>query len=144
MKILRAAVFVILLVSCGKTSKPAINSDQLRNLIPGKYQGKYNAGLEEFDIKQDGTFSQKFSQDGVTVYEQSGSWSVKPLEDRYLINFAPFMDLEMAILKQGKPQQVAERTATFYDDEPRIWFFRDIDYFIVRQAADKAKADREK
>jgi len=56
-----------------------------------------------------------------------------PLSLEEVKTFDPFMDLRAAILGNEGPRRVGVCQATFYADEPRIYFFRDMHYFIVKR-----------
>ena len=105
---------------------------EVKELICGKYAGRYAKGWEFFEIKPDGTFNQVFVQNGKTNYNSQGTWSFKKFEDRYFIEFKSFMNLSETILT-GKPPEDGMARATYFDDEPRIYFSQDIDYFITKQ-----------
>jgi hypothetical protein len=136
--LLLTLVMIALFSGCKKTAPPALSEDRVRDLISGKYEGDYDGGWEYFDVRTNGTFSQTFIQNGVTVYSLEGKWTFEKMEDRYLVWFGPFMDLRDAIVaKGGSPEKVASCQATFYEDEPRIYFFRKIYYFVVKPAEKK-------
>jgi hypothetical protein len=121
-----------MIVGCNRPNKPPPSLADVKALICGKYQGRYNKGTEYFEIRSDGTFSQAFIQAGVTNYGLEGKWNLENMADRYLVRFTPFMDLEEAILHGKNPEKVNSRTATFFDDESRLFFIGDLDYFIVK------------
>jgi hypothetical protein len=47
------------------------------------------------------------------------------------------MDSRDAILKRGPPVRSGSTAGTFFEDEPKVWFFGDIGYFIAKQADTK-------
>lgn len=124
----------MLLLGCGKPTAPPLGPKDVKALICGNYEGRYNRGVEYFQIAPDGTFTQKLVQGGKTAYDHKGRWSFERMQDRYLVTFEPFMDLSDAITNGKSPAQIRGYVATFYDDEPRIYFSRDIDYFITKQS----------
>ena len=133
MRTLLLIVTAILVLGCNKPDNPPLSLAEVKVLICGNYQGEYNNGKEYFEIKPDGSFSQKFVRAGVTVYELQGTWRFRELEDGYKVTFEPFMDLGEAIWGGKKPEKVLAMIATFYEDEPTIYFFEDIHYYITKQ-----------
>jgi len=134
-------IAAILLSGCDKPKRGPANVEEIKAMICGSYQGQYNHGIEYIEIRSVGTFSQRFVQRGVTIYDLEGKWSLERMQDHWLVRFEPFMDLEMAILKAQSPKRITGREAAFYEDESKIWFFRDIDYFITKRS-DKADTNR--
>jgi len=124
---------------CRKTPPAPLKSDELvRNDLPGEYEGRYYRGEEHFSLRPDGTFSQRFIRDGKTLYESSGKWRIsKRSEDRFFVTFEPFINLEAAISNGTPPEKIFSNTATYYDDQPVIWIFRDIDYYITKVSGKK-------
>lgn len=128
-------------LGCAKPESPRLSRDAVKALICGAYVGNYFEGTESFEIKPDGSFSQKFVKNGVPLYEQKGTWNFEPKEEGYAIRFEPFMDLHEAIIAEwqkspppGKgPERFSAGTAAFYEDEPRIYFDRDMNYFITKR-----------
>ena len=133
MKIVIVSVAMLVLLGCHR-QKRAASLEQVRNLIAGHYEGQYNKGVEHLVIKTNGTFSQEFICAGVTNYHLEGKWNLEQTEDRYLVTFIPFMDLEEALRKSKNPERVAARIATFYEGEPRIYFIRDLAYFVIKKS----------
>jgi hypothetical protein len=132
-------ILVILLSGCDRPAKAPLTNEQVKVLICGNYIGKYNKGTEYFEIRPDGTFSQLFVSSGLTNYQLSGKWKFEQSVDRYGVTFEPFIGLADAIMAGKEPRRFGEATATFYGDEPVIWFFRDIDYFITKQNGTEKK-----
>lgn len=122
---------------CHQAARPPLTQAQAEALVCGNYEGRYNKGVEYVEIRSDKTFSQRFIQGGVTNYELEGKWKLDPLSDRYMIFFTPFMDSRDAILKRGPPVRSGSTAGTFFEDEPKVWFFGDIGYFIAKQADTK-------
>lgn len=127
------AVFAAGCSKSGDANRPPINLGEVKNLIAGSYLGEYAGGKELFVLNTNDTFSQRFVRDGKTVYESTGAWSFKKLEDHHLVHFEPCISLQDAILQKKEPKHLMLMTGTFYHDEPVIFFFRDIDYWIKKQ-----------
>ncbi len=125
---------LVLCSGCERPKRPPASLAEVKAMLCGSYKGEYNHGVEYIEIKPEGTFSQKFIQRGVTVYNVEGKWTFHKLQDHYLVSFEPFMDLEMAILKGESPKRSTGREAAFYEDESKLWFFRDISYYVTRQS----------
>ena len=133
-KLLLIGFATVLLAACNKPNRPPLSLEEVKALICGRYEGDYAKGMEYFEIRSDDTFSQTLVQSGVTNYTNEGKWSFEKLEDRYLVTFKPFMDLKGAISDGKNPKRFSSGGGTFYDDEPRIYFSRDLSYFILKRS----------
>jgi hypothetical protein len=120
--------------ACDNHHRGSLSHKQLVEHVCGNYVGKYAGGTEYFTVVTNGSFSQKFFIDNTNVYQLDGKWSLQKGDDKYYIKFEPFMDLNGMILKTGAVERDDAMTATFYDDESIIWFFRDADYFATKQS----------
>jgi hypothetical protein len=114
---------LLLLVGCGKPKQSSHSLAEVKAMICGSYQGKYNKGVEYIIVREDGTFSQKFIQGSHVVYDHDGKWRFEKMDGRYLVTFEPFTDLIKAIMEGKSPESFIARTATFYDDEPDTIMF---------------------
>lgn len=63
-------------IGCAPQLPPA-SSD-----VHGKYEGTYGGGVEVFDIRADGTFSQVLKVGQHTIYTNSGTWRI---EGQYVV-----------------------------------------------------------
>ena len=124
----------LMLAGCGKAGhakRTAAGTNEVRSLIVGDYQGHYLNGVEYFSIGEDGAFSQRFESNSLR-YTNQGSWNFHRLDDHYIVSFEPFMELEAVIENRGEPKKFGSWGAAFYEDEPIIWIFRDINYYTVK------------
>lgn len=129
------AVAALVLAGCAKATKTPLGLAEARALMSGAYEGRYNRGVEHFSFRPDGTFSQEFIRGDAIVYQSKGTWRCERFEDHYLVWLEPFMDLRDAITERGAVQRVSSCMAHFYEDEAKIWFFRDIDYYVRKEKA---------
>lgn len=89
-KIEAAASFPEGLPSCGDLLAKARSrwDAHKRNQVPGTYVGSHAEGVEVFEIRNDGSFTQTFLRDGKQIYTQDGKW----VREDDQVRFAPFMD----------------------------------------------------
>lgn len=138
--VLLTSLVIFLVCGCKQSKQPEHTQAEVKAMICGNYQGYYNDGVESISIREEGTFSQKFVQTNHILYDTNGTWSFEKLDDRYLVHFEPFVDQRDAIMHTGTVKRYDGCQATFYDDEPNnIWFFRKINYYIIKDVSEKKK-----
>jgi hypothetical protein len=94
-KLFRRMFFFMMpaLAGCSVASLPPTPSE-----IVGTYMGRYRGGVETFELRPDGTFSQTFQIGSDAVYSISGKWRFKKemtIEKKVVqvnrVDFEPFM-----------------------------------------------------
>jgi hypothetical protein len=87
--------------------------------IVGTYQGRYFGGVENVEIRQDGTFKQIFVKDGgAVIYSHEGTWEFLPPYGVNLLSFMVFMDDWGK--SQDKPRLTPVLSAVYSADPDRI------------------------
>ena len=90
--------------------------------IPGTYVGRYYGGFETVELRDNGTFRQKFETNGAIVYTNDGKWTFSPPN---VIHFTPFVyliDLSGNSVETGKPSLSADMAAKLQKNPHRIEF----------------------
>lgn len=129
--IIRALFFVstVLLFGCSEGL-------QYENIY-GTYIGNYAGGVETLIIKDDGTYQQSFSADGVTIYKVSEKYQQKDNDRITFYNFKSLFDYSSGkFLPPQKAHPVQSLTAYFVAGLRTLVISEDYKYILVRDSED--------
>lgn len=111
----------------GCSDKPTPSS------VPGYYLGNYGGGVEVFEIRQDGTFTQTFTQNSRQLYTNTGRWHIDGTE----VVFSPFIAaFDFSVIPiQFFPKHGDMHGGLWDSMYPRIVFSDEMNYWIIRQTS---------